>query len=90
MTKLRKTFETKTDPWGFRNSIDVNVNYNNSDKSIDELYVMFYSERFRNGSDITELFETVPEFISLVDNIDWEKIYADKMAARAEKEPEYA
>lgn len=82
MTKLSKIYETKPDPYGFRNQIEVDVDYNPDDNSIDNMIVWFYSYRYRAHSNITDLFETVPELISLVDNINWEEIYIDYMTEK--------
>lgn len=89
MTRLIKILETKPDSWGSTKSINVKVDFDPNENSISNLMVTF-SDRLRNTSDITDLFETVPEFVNLVDNIDWNEIYSNEMAARAEKESEYA
>jgi len=83
MANLTKTFETEKDSYGFTNDLTINVNYNEEENSIDGLEVYAYNSRKCVITDLTELFETVPEFVTLVDNIAWREIYAND---KAEKE----
>lgn len=85
MTKLSKIFETKGDVYGFRNSLDIHVEYNPQDDSIDNLSVNSYSYRKGVFIDLTDIFDEVPELVTLIDNIDWREIYREEKIAKQEE-----
>jgi hypothetical protein len=84
MCKLTKSWETKKDSYGFQNSIDIEVNYNPEDQTYSLEKVQSWNARKTIFTDLTDVFETVPEFNKIIDQINWSEVYAEEMAAKEE------
>jgi len=72
--KLTKTFITKSKERGFENHLDIELDYNYEDGSLDNIEVKAWSGRRLMFTDLTDLFLSEP-FYSIIDSIDWEEIY---------------
>ena len=87
MAKVEKVFQTQADAHGFSNELTIMCEYNDKSQSIDDLEVYAYSQRKNTLIEITEIFETVPELVDLVDNIDWREIYCNEKAESLNEQP---
>jgi hypothetical protein len=79
-TKLTKVFEQKNG-----NTIEVNCRYEEWTEDVDVTEVICYNYKKRVFTDLTELFDTLPELQKLVNNINWRENYAEYMAAKEEE-----
>jgi hypothetical protein len=80
-TKLTKVFEQQNG-----NTIEVNCRYEEWTDDVEISYVMCYNYKKRVFTDLTELFDTLPELQKLVNNINWRENYAEYMVAKEEVE----
>ena len=87
MAKLEKIFQTQADAHGYSNELTIMCEYNDKLQIIDDLEVYAYSQRKNTLIEITEIFETVPELVDLVDNIDWREIYCNEKAESLSEQP---
>lgn len=85
MAKLQKLFETRPDYYGFTNRLEIECDFNEEENSIDNLEVYCHSGRHQSVVRLTSIFETVPELVSLVDNIDWNEIARQEELAKEEE-----
>jgi hypothetical protein len=75
--KLRKDF-TVPKKHGKKTEISIYVDYEDG-YIIDLKAYAYVYDAFNQFSkiDLTPIFDTVPEFISIVDNIDWDELYSE-------------
>jgi hypothetical protein len=78
---LTKTFESLSHDLGRSTSISITVYYDPKDGNYSLERASSYSERDRVVTDLTEQFENVP-FNNIIDQIDWNEVYAEEMAER--------
>lgn len=81
--KLRKTW-SEDDIFGFCNSVNIDVDYNPKDGSVSLDYATAYDARKTAMINITWLFEQSVVFGKIINEIDWEEIYAQELAAKEE------
>lgn len=74
---LTKAFETSE-----YNSIEVRCNYDDNADMVVSIEVIGINHAHKVHTDFTELFKTIPQFVDLVDSIDWSEVYAEEMAER--------
>jgi hypothetical protein len=84
MTKIAKSWQNSKDAFGFRNTIEIEVCYYPKDGTYSLERAFAYQERKTVITDLTDVFATVPEFNSIVDQIDWREVYAEEMSAKEE------
>lgn len=76
-TKLSKIFRKQNVERFNDSEIEIEVDFDNSDSSIDNVRVTAYNYHDRKLVDITAVFECFPEFINIIDGIDWSEEYSD-------------
>lgn len=77
MAKISKSFETKDN-----NFLEVRADYNEYFDTILSISVVSFNNAKRIYTDLTEIFETVPELVNLVDNINWREIYREDLTEK--------
>lgn len=80
---LTKTFESYDHDLGNSTSLSITVDYDPKDGTYSLEKASSFSEKDRVVTDLTEQFENVP-FNNIVDQIDWNEVYAEEMAEREE------
>jgi hypothetical protein len=80
---LTKTFESSAHDCGKSTSISITVDYDPTAGNYSLEKASSFSEKDRVVTDLTEQFENVP-FNNIVDQIDWNEVYAEEMAAKEE------
>jgi hypothetical protein len=80
---LTKTFESSDHDCGRSTSLSITVDYDPKNETYSFERASSYSEKDRVVTDLTEQFENVP-FNNIVDQIDWNEVYAEEMAAKEE------
>jgi hypothetical protein len=78
---LTKTFESLSHDLGKSTSISITVDYDPANEAYSLEKASSFSEKDRVVTDLTEQFENVP-FNNIVDQIDWNEVYAEEMAER--------
>jgi hypothetical protein len=78
---LTKTFESSDHDLGKLTSLSITVDYS-TDGTYSFEKASSYSEKDRVVTDLTEQFETVSYLNNIVDQIDWNEVYAEEMAER--------
>jgi hypothetical protein len=80
---LTKTFESSDHDCGKSASLSITVDYDPKDRAYSFERASSYSEKDRVVTDLTEQFDNVP-FNNIIDQIDWNEVYAEEMAAKEE------
>lgn len=86
MANVSKIFRKENPERTLDSEIEVSVDYNEAENSISDLRVTAYNYCSCKIVDITPVFDGFPEFITIIDNIDWREVYREHLASKRKKE----